>query len=93
LPSLFLDDLFEQEEIKDAALMKVDIQGAEKLIITGGNSATWPVTGISYIEVCRPEITSNGSLLSSVWSVMFHCNTRRGLLGENALRPIMNATY
>ncbi len=52
--ALSLNDLFERESITDAALMKVDIQGAEKLLIEGGRNALRKTRCI-YMEVVFEE--------------------------------------
>jgi FkbM family methyltransferase len=50
VPALSLDDLFEQEQIAALDLMKVDIQGAERALIEGGQNALKRIRLI-YIEV------------------------------------------
>jgi FkbM family methyltransferase len=49
VPALSLDDLFHEEQIEQIDLMKVDIQGAERMLIEGGQQALKRVRLI-YIE-------------------------------------------
>jgi FkbM family methyltransferase len=50
VPAISLDELFEQEQIAEVDLMKVDIQGAERMLIEGGQQALKRIRLI-YIEV------------------------------------------
>lgn len=50
VPALSLDDLFERYDIQNVDLMKVDIQGAERLLIEGGGKALGKTRSI-YLEV------------------------------------------
>ena len=50
VPALSLDDLFTQEKINELDLLKVDVQGAERMLIQGGSNALRR-TRLVYIEV------------------------------------------
>ena len=50
VPAFTLDELFQRENIQSVDLMKVDIQGAEKLMLMGANEALKKIKTI-YIEV------------------------------------------
>jgi FkbM family methyltransferase len=54
VPALTLDELFAEQKIEAVDLMKVDIQGAEKLMIRGGVKALTKVRTI-YIEALFEE--------------------------------------
>jgi FkbM family methyltransferase len=54
VPGLTLDELFEAHELERVALLKVDIQGAERQMIAGGAQALARVESL-YIEVCFEE--------------------------------------
>ncbi|MFT7484995.1 MAG: FkbM family methyltransferase, partial [Candidatus Paceibacteria bacterium] len=54
VPGLTLDGLFEQCDLTEVALLKVDIQGAERHMIEAGGRALERVQAL-YIEVCFEE--------------------------------------
>ena len=54
VPGVSLDDLFAQESIAAVDLMKVDIQGAERLLIQGGQDALRRVSVLSMEVLFEP---------------------------------------
>ena len=60
VPGLSLDDLFERCGLDQVALLKVDIQGAERQMIEGGERALAGVQAL-YIEVCFEEFYEGSS--------------------------------
>lgn len=60
VPGLSLDDLFERCGLTEVALLKVDIQGAERHMIEGGERALAGVKAL-YIEVCFEEFYEGSS--------------------------------
>lgn len=92
-----LDDLFENEKIKSIDLMKVDIQGAEKLMILGGKNALKKVKTI-YIEVvfeefykgCATFTELNSLLLVQGFKVRSFHESR---LGSDGALAYANALY
>ncbi len=65
VPSLTLDDYFTERGIESADLMKVDIQGAEKLLVLGGGRALSHVR-VLYIEVLFEECYQGCALFSEL---------------------------
>lgn len=65
VPALALDDLFAQEKIDRLDLLKVDIQGAERLLIQGGQRALQQVACI-YIEVLFEELYEGCALFGEI---------------------------
>lgn len=60
VPGLSLDELFESCGLTRVALLKVDIQGAERQMIEGGERALAGVQSL-YIEVCFEEFYEGSS--------------------------------
>ena len=65
VPAINLDDLFQQEHIEQIDLMKVDIQGAERMLIQGGQQALKRVCLI-YIEVLFETETPTAALFGEL---------------------------
>lgn len=97
VPGLSLDDLFEQCKLTDVALLKVDIQGAERHMIEGGGQALKCVHSL-YIEVCFEEFYEGSSDFHELDSMLrkrgfklrsFHENR----LGSDGCLAYANALY
>jgi FkbM family methyltransferase len=65
VPGRSLDDFFEEHGIESVDLMKVDIQGAERLLIQGGQKALQKVR-LLYIEVLFEECYKGCALFSEL---------------------------
>ncbi len=65
VPALSLDDLFVREQIEQIDLLKIDIQGAERLLIAGGKEALKRVRWI-YIEVLFEELYQGCALFGEI---------------------------
>lgn len=65
IPCQTLDDYFAEHDIASVDLMKVDIQGAEKLLIKGGETALKKVSML-YIEVLFEECYRGCALFSEL---------------------------
>ena len=65
VPCRTLDDYFSEHDIASVDLMKVDIQGAEKLLIKGGGTALQEVKML-YIEVLFEECYQGCALFSEL---------------------------
>ena len=60
VPALSLNELFDREKIARIDLCKVDIQGAEKLMIEGGDIALSKIRFL-YIEILFEEFYQGGA--------------------------------
>lgn len=69
VPALSLDGLFEQEQIAEVDLMKVDIQGAERMLIEGGQKALKRVRLI-YIEVLFETESPTAALFGELHTLL-----------------------
>lgn len=69
VPAFSLDDLFEQEALPDIDLMKVDIQGAERLLIQGGTKALKRIR-LVFMEVWFQECYQGSALFPEIQSLM-----------------------
>jgi FkbM family methyltransferase len=65
VPALSLDALFAQERIEGIDLMKIDIQGAERMLIEGGQQAL-PRVRTVYIEVLFEEQYEGAALFGEI---------------------------
>lgn len=65
VPAMCLDDLFVREQIDQIDLLKIDIQGAERLLICGGREALKRVRWI-YIEVLFEELYQDCALFGEI---------------------------
>ena len=69
VPALSLDELFEKEELPDIDLMKVDIQGAERLLIQGGGNALKRIR-LVFMEVWFEECYQGSALFPEIQTLM-----------------------
>lgn len=97
VPVITLDDLFGQSRIDSVDLMKVDIQGAEKMMIEGGKEAIKRVK-LMYIEVSFEEFYEGCALFKDFDSLLndhgfklrsFH----ESRLGTDGCMAYANALY
>ena len=65
VPAICLDDLFVREKIEHIDLLKIDIQGAERLLIRGGKEALKRVRWI-YIEVLFEQLYQGCALFGEI---------------------------
>ena len=72
VPGLSLDDLFVRESIKQVDLMKVDIQGAERLLIRGGEKALSRVS-VLCMEVLFEPLYEGCALFGELHSLLRPC--------------------
>ena len=76
-----LDDLFVQQSIPAIDLMKVDIQGAERMLIEGGHHALEKV-GVLCIEVLFEELYEGCALFGEIHALLlargFHLHSLHG---------------
>jgi len=79
VPAISLDDLFQQEQIAEVDLMKVDIQGAERMLIQGGQQALKRVQMI-YIEVLFKTDCSTAALFGELHELLTAAGFRLRLL-------------
>ncbi len=84
VPSLSLDDLFDQYDIPGVDLMKVDIQGAEKLLIVGGPRALDKTHAI-YLEVNFERFYSGAPLFAEIDGLLRDSGFRLRSFHENRL--------
>lgn len=82
VPGYSLDDLFTRESIPQIDLMKVDIQGAERMLIQGGHAALAKV-GVISIEVLFEELYEGCALFGELHSLLlkegFHLQGLHGM--------------
>ena len=69
VPALSLDELFERESLPDIDLMKVDIQGAERLLIQGGSKSLKRIRSV-FMEVWFKECYQGSALFPEVQTLM-----------------------
>lgn len=69
VPALSLDDLFEQQQIGEVDLMKVDIQGTERMLIQGEQKALRR-TRLIYIEVLFETDSPTAALFGELHSLL-----------------------
>ncbi|MBL9171084.1 MAG: FkbM family methyltransferase [Verrucomicrobiales bacterium] len=69
VPALSLDELFEKEALPDIDLMKVDIQGAERLLIQGGTKSLKRIR-LVFMEVWFQECYQGSALFPEVQTMM-----------------------
>lgn len=79
VPAINLDDLFLQEQIDRIDLMKVDIQGAERMLIEGGHRALKRVRLI-YIEVLFQTESPTAALFGQLHALLTAAGFRLLLL-------------
>ena len=79
VPALSLDDLFQEEHIDQIDLMKVDIQGAERMMIQGGQQALKRVRLI-YIEVLFEADSPTAALFGELHELLSTAGFRLRLL-------------
>lgn len=79
VPAISLDDLFQQEQIEQIDLMKVDIQGAERMLIQGGQQALKRVRLI-YIEVLFETESPTTALMGELHQLLTALGFRLRLL-------------
>jgi FkbM family methyltransferase len=81
VPACSLDDLFQREAIDRVDLMKVDIQGAERLLIRGGVAALQRVRCI-YIEVLFEEFYHGCALFGEIQALLIAAGFKLQLLQD-----------
>lgn len=69
VPAFSLDELFEKEALPDIDLMKVDIQGAERLLIQGGTKSLKRIR-LVFMEVWFQECYQGSALFPEIQSLM-----------------------
>lgn len=69
VPAISLDDLFTKHRIESVDLMKVDIQGAERLLIQGGAQALKRVR-LVFMEVWFEECYAGAALFPEIQTLM-----------------------
>jgi FkbM family methyltransferase len=69
VPAVSLDDLFQQHKLPVIDLMKVDIQGAERLLIAGGQSALTQVRQL-FVEVWFEECYRGSALYPELHNLL-----------------------
>jgi FkbM family methyltransferase len=69
VPALSLDDLFHQHQLPVIDLMKVDIQGAERLLIAGGQRALTQVRQL-FVEVWFEECYRGAALFPELHNLL-----------------------
>jgi len=79
VPAMSLDDLFEQEKIAEVDLMKVDIQGAERMLIQGGQRALRRIRLI-YTEVLFETDCPTAALFGELHELLTAAGFRLRLL-------------
>jgi len=77
--ALSLDDLFDQEKIGEVDLMKVDIQGAERMLIQGGQRALTR-TRLIYIEVLFETESPEAALFGELHALLMAAGFKLRLL-------------
>jgi len=84
VPAWTLDELFEREKISHVDLMKVDIQGAERLMIEGGESALAKVD-LLYIELSFERFYAGAPLAHEIEGMLWERGFRLRSLHESRL--------
>lgn len=84
VPAWTLDDLFERERITHVDLMKVDIQGAERLMIEGGEAALSKVD-LLYIELSYERFYAGAPLAHEIEELLWHRGFRLRSLHESQM--------
>lgn len=69
VPALSLDELFEKEALPDIDLMKVDIQGAERLLLRGGTESLKRIR-LVFMEVWFQECYQGSALFPEIQTIM-----------------------
>ena len=92
VPALALDDLFAREKISRLDLLKVDIQGAERLLIQGGQQALQRVAFI-YIEVLFEELYYGCALFGEIDTLLRAANFKLRSFHEFSKGPDGNLFY
>lgn len=69
VPALSLDDLFQQHQLPVIDLMKVDIQGAERLLVAGGQRALTQVRQL-FLEVWFEECYRGAALFPELHTAL-----------------------
>ncbi len=84
VPACTLDELFERERITRIDLMKVDIQGAERLMIEGGTKALARVE-LLYIELSYERFYAGAPLAHEMEDLLWQRGFRLRSLHESRL--------
>lgn len=84
VPARTLDELFERERIAHVDLMKVDIQGAERLMIEGGAAALARVD-LLYIELSFERFYTGAPLAHEIEALLWEHGFRLRSLHESRL--------
>jgi FkbM family methyltransferase len=97
VPALSLDDLFVRESLPEVDLMKVDIQGAERLLIQGGRAALRRVQCL-YIEVLFEECYTGCALFPEIHALLVESGFKLRLFydcrrGTDGSMAYANALY
>lgn len=97
VPAWTLDELFQREQIAHVDLMKVDIQGAERMMIEGGESALSKVD-LLYIELSFEHFYAGAPLAHEIEALLWDRGFRlRSLhesrLGKNGALAYTNALF
>jgi FkbM family methyltransferase len=97
VPGLSLDALFQQERLEQVDLLKVDIQGAEKLLIAGGRLALSHTRAV-YIEVGFAEFYQSSGCFTELHQLLnAHVFKLRSFhecrLGQDGCLAYANALY
>ena len=92
VPALTLDELFAREGIAHVDLMKVDIQGAERLMIEGGGIALAKVDML-YIELSFERFYSGAPLAHEIEALLWERGFRLRSLHESRLAANGSLAY
>ncbi len=84
VPAWTLDELFEREKISHVDLMKVDIQGAERLMIESGETALARVD-LLYIELSFERFYAGAPLAHEIEALLWERGFRLRSLHESRL--------
>lgn len=84
VPAWTLDELFEREQIAHVDLMKVDIQGAERLMIEGGEAALTRVA-LLYIELSFERFYAGAPLAHEIEALLWERGFRLRSLHESRI--------
>jgi FkbM family methyltransferase len=84
VPGITLDDLFESLQIGAVDLLKVDIQGAERMMIEGGKKALTAVRSL-YIEVSFEEFYEGCALFGELDAMLKGCGFKLRSLLESRI--------
>jgi FkbM family methyltransferase len=97
VPCLSLDELFEKHGVGTVDLMKVDIQGAEHLLLRGGSRALEQIRAI-YIEVNFQSVYEKGATFTEVHAPLAEKGFKLAFLddfrrGQDGALAYANAFY